>query len=39
MGEEIGDDELARFHDLEARIDRELAAVLHAKEGAHAPVG
>jgi V/A-type H+-transporting ATPase subunit A len=39
MGEEIGDDELARFHDLEARLDRELAAVVHAKEGSDAAVG
>jgi hypothetical protein len=39
MGEEIGDADLAPFADLEARLDRELAALVHAKEGSHAPVG
>ncbi|MFO1398511.1 MAG: V-type ATP synthase subunit A [Burkholderiales bacterium] len=39
MGEEIGDDALARFHDLEARLDRELAAVVRQEGAAHAAVG
>jgi V/A-type H+-transporting ATPase subunit A len=39
MGEEIGDDALPRFRDLEARLDREFADVLHRKEGRDAAVG
>lgn len=39
MGEEIGDDEPERFHDLEARLDREIAAVLQTKAATHATVG
>jgi V/A-type H+-transporting ATPase subunit A len=39
MGEEIGDADLARFAELEARLDRELAAIVHAKETDHAAVG
>jgi len=39
MGEEIGDDALDRFHDLEARLDTDFAALIHAKEAEHAPVG
>ena len=39
MGEEIGDDALDRFHDLEARLDRELAAAVQPEGAAHAVVG
>ena len=36
MGEEIGDDELARFAELEARLDRDMAALLQATEASDA---
>lgn len=36
MGEEIGDNELPKFAELEARIDREFAALLAPPEAPHA---
>jgi V/A-type H+-transporting ATPase subunit A len=39
MGEDIADDELPRFAELEAAIDREFAAVIHDAEDGHAAHG
>ena len=39
MGEEIADDELPRFADLQAEMEREFAAMMHALEGSDAAHG
>ena len=39
MGEEIRDDELARLADLQAAMEREFAALAHAREGSDAAHG
>ena len=39
MGEEIGDDELARFTDIEAAMEREFAALTHESETGDAAHG
>jgi V/A-type H+-transporting ATPase subunit A len=39
MGEEIGNDEMARFAELQAAMEREFAALGHGEEASHAAHG